>query len=101
VRAAMQPAISRRGGRQQPLDVLVQHLVTVALGGGFTPDALLKKCETAAYRDLSRRALAVVPFLRAPGRPLAGRVSRLPPRLCPMKKACGACPTRGWRGATA
>ena len=37
----------------QPLDVLVQHLVTVALGGGFTPDELLAEIRsTAAYADL-------------------------------------------------
>jgi len=39
---------------QQPLDVLVQHLVTVALGGGFVPDALLHEVRsTAAYAGLS------------------------------------------------
>lgn len=37
-----------------PLDVLVQHLVTVALGGGFVPEALLAEVRTtAAYADLS------------------------------------------------
>jgi len=37
----------------QPLDVLVQHLVTVALGGGFSPDELLAEVRTtAAYADL-------------------------------------------------
>ena len=39
---------------QQPLDVLVQHLVTVALGGGFEPDALYAEVrQTAAYAQLS------------------------------------------------
>ena len=38
----------------QPLDVLVQHLVTVALGGGFVPDALYAEVrQTAAFADLS------------------------------------------------
>lgn len=44
---------SRRSPRA-PLDVLVQHLVTVALGGGFVPDELLAEVRrTAAYADLS------------------------------------------------
>ena len=38
----------------QPLDVLAQHLVTVALGGGFRPDDLLREVRsTRAYRHLS------------------------------------------------
>jgi len=46
--------IEVRSSPQQPLDVLVQHLVTVALGGGFVPDALLHEVRsTAAYADLS------------------------------------------------
>jgi ATP-dependent Lhr-like helicase len=37
----------------KPLDVLVQHLVTVAIGGGFTPADMLDEVRTAyAYRDL-------------------------------------------------
>jgi len=37
-----------------PLDVLVQHLVTIALGGGFVPDALLAEVRRApAYARLS------------------------------------------------
>ncbi|MDM7949825.1 MAG: ligase-associated DNA damage response DEXH box helicase [Hydrogenophaga sp.] len=45
--------IEARDTPKQPLDVLVQHLVTVALGGGFTPDALLAEIRsTAAYADL-------------------------------------------------
>ena len=39
---------------ERPLDVLVQHLVTVALGSGFDADAMLAEVRTAyAYRDLS------------------------------------------------
>ena len=54
VRVAVQAGqIEARRPLHQPLDVLVQHLVTVALGGGFTPDALLQEIrQTAAYRDL-------------------------------------------------
>ena len=39
---------------EAPLDVLVQHLVTVALGGGFTSEALKAEVRaTHAYRHLS------------------------------------------------
>ncbi len=42
-----------------PLDVLVQHVVTVALGGGFVADALLAEVRTTyAYRNLSTDAWA-------------------------------------------
>ena len=38
----------------KPFDVLVQHLVTVALGGGFRADAMLAEVRTAwSYRALS------------------------------------------------
>jgi len=38
-----------------PLDVLVQHLVTVGLGGGFEPESLLREVRsTYAFHDLSR-----------------------------------------------
>ncbi len=47
--------IEARVTPQQPLDVLVQHLVTVALGGGFRPDDLYEEVRgTAAYQHLSR-----------------------------------------------
>ena len=46
--------IESRSSPEQPLDVLVQHLVTVALGGGFVPDALYAEVRgTAAYAGLS------------------------------------------------
>ncbi|UFI43909.1 ligase-associated DNA damage response DEXH box helicase [Pseudomonas savastanoi] len=46
--------IEPRESPQQPLDVLVQHLVSIALGGGFMPDELLTEVRSAwAYRDLS------------------------------------------------
>jgi ATP-dependent Lhr-like helicase len=58
VRAAVQAGqIEAREPPHQPLDVLVQHLVTVALGGGFLPDELLLEVRsTAAYADLSAEA---------------------------------------------
>ncbi len=45
--------IEPRRTPQAPLDVLVQHLVTVALGGGFRPATLLAEVRrTLAYRAL-------------------------------------------------
>ncbi len=39
----------------KPLDCLVQHLVTIALGTGFTADALYDEVRTAwSYRELTR-----------------------------------------------
>jgi ATP-dependent helicase Lhr and Lhr-like helicase len=47
--------IESRSSPDQPLDVLVQHLVTVALGGGFVADDLLAEVRsTAAYAQLSQ-----------------------------------------------
>ncbi len=52
--AAQAGRIEARVPPDQPLDVLVQHLVTVALGGGFLPDDLLAEVRTThAYRNLS------------------------------------------------
>lgn len=43
-------SIEGRRGVDRPLDVLAQHVVTVALGGGFEPDALLAEVrDTRAY----------------------------------------------------
>lgn len=47
--------VEKRESPQKPFDVLVQHIVTVSLGGGFTADALFAEVTTAwAYRALSR-----------------------------------------------
>jgi len=47
--------VEKREAPAKPLDVLVQHLVTVALGGGFRPDALYEEVRTAwSYRELTR-----------------------------------------------
>ncbi|WP_296918392.1 ligase-associated DNA damage response DEXH box helicase [Polaromonas sp.] len=47
--------IESRASPAQPLDVLVQHLVTIALGGGFVPAELLAEVRsTAAYAQLSQ-----------------------------------------------
>ncbi len=56
-RAALAGQVEPRLPPDAPLDVLVQHLVTVALGGGFTPDALFDEVRQAAsYRTLTRDA---------------------------------------------
>ncbi len=49
--------IESRPALPEPLDVLVQHLVTVALGGGFEPEALYQEVRTAwSYKNLSRES---------------------------------------------
>jgi ATP-dependent Lhr-like helicase len=46
--------IEPRESPEKPLDVLVQHLVSMALGGGFLPDQLYEEVRSAwAYRDLT------------------------------------------------
>ena len=57
----------------QPLDVLVQHLVTVALGGGFRPDALYAEVrQTHAYAQLdAQRWQWCLDFVRQGGAALA------------------------------
>ncbi|MES3014863.1 MAG: helicase-related protein, partial [Pseudomonadota bacterium] len=53
-RAAHAGRIEKRATPAKPLDVLVQHLVTVALGGGFKQAAMLAEVRTAhAYRHLT------------------------------------------------
>lgn len=52
--AAAAGRLEGRAPLDAPMDVLVQHLVTVALGGGFRPEALLAEVRsTFAYRHLS------------------------------------------------
>ena len=52
--AAAARAIEARAPVVAPLDVLVQHLVTCALGGGFRPDPLLAEIRgTRAYAGLA------------------------------------------------
>jgi ATP-dependent helicase Lhr and Lhr-like helicase len=54
-RAAYAGRIEKRTSPAKPLDVLVQHIVTVALGGGFTAGDLYEEVRsTWAYRDLSQ-----------------------------------------------
>ena len=73
VRAAVNAGrIEPRRPPDAPLDVLVQHLVTVALGGGFRPEELLPEVRTApSYRDLSDKAWAwTLAFVRHGGETL-------------------------------
>ncbi|MGE1173667.1 ligase-associated DNA damage response DEXH box helicase [Pseudomonas sp. BW7P1] len=52
--AVAQRRIEPRLSPRKPLDVLVQHLVSIALGGGFLPDELYEEVRGAwAYRDLT------------------------------------------------
>ena len=49
-----QGAIESRPPVERPLDLLAQHAVTIAVGGGFRPDELLAEVRTTrAYRDLT------------------------------------------------
>lgn len=62
--AALRDAVRRgevepRESLDRPLDVLAQHLVTCALGGGFHPESLWAEVRTAyAYRHLTRDEFA-------------------------------------------
>lgn len=54
-RAVAAGRVEPRHAPEAPLDVLVQHLVTVALGGGFSADALYAEVRRAhSYRALPR-----------------------------------------------
>ncbi len=56
-RAAAAGRIERREPPPWPLDVLVQHLLTLAVGPGFEPDALFEEVKSAwPYRDLDRES---------------------------------------------
>lgn len=53
-KAAAAREVETRQAPRKPLDVLVQHLVTVALGTGFQEEALLAEVrDTASYADLT------------------------------------------------
>jgi ATP-dependent helicase Lhr and Lhr-like helicase len=55
--AAHAKRIEARTPPHAPLDVLVQHMVTLGLGAGFVPQGLFDEVRTAhAYRDLTRDA---------------------------------------------
>jgi ATP-dependent Lhr-like helicase len=53
-RAVAERRVESRRAPERPLDVLVQHLVTVALGAGFTGDELKSEVRDAwSYRELA------------------------------------------------
>lgn len=54
IQAVKDRDIEARRVPEKPLDVLVQHLVTIALGGGFRSEALFDEVRGAwSYRDLT------------------------------------------------
>ncbi|MCG6576471.1 ligase-associated DNA damage response DEXH box helicase [Pseudomonas sp. AF32] len=67
--AVAQRRIEPRESPHKPLDVLVQHLVSMALGGGFVPDELYREVRGAwAYRDLNEAEWAwALAFVRHGG----------------------------------
>ena len=95
-RAAEAGDIEKRATPDKPFDVLVQHLVTVALGGGFTADALYDEVRGAL--GLSRtdpRRVPVGARLRREGRLEPDRLSRVPPRAPGRRRLPGARSRRG------
>lgn len=51
--------IESRAPIRKPLDVLAQHMITCALGGGFSPDAFFEEVRGASsFRDLTREEFA-------------------------------------------
>jgi ATP-dependent Lhr-like helicase len=65
--------LESRHSPEAPLDVLIQHLVTVAIGGGFEADALCREVRTTyAYRHLTTQAWQwALAFVRDGGAALA------------------------------
>jgi ATP-dependent Lhr-like helicase len=56
-RAALAGRVEARFAPDAPLDVLVQHLVSMALGGGFKPEVMYREVRGAwSYRALKRGA---------------------------------------------
>ena len=70
--AAEARAIESRRPLDRPLDVLVQHLVTCAMGGGFVSDAMREEVRTThAYRNLTDQEWAwSLDFVRRGGETL-------------------------------
>src|SRR5258706_1870470 len=70
-RAAAQRRVESRSARDQPLDVLAQHVVTVAWGRGFAAAELLAEVRTTwSYRHLSEEDGRWVRQLAGGGEPL-------------------------------
>jgi ATP-dependent helicase Lhr and Lhr-like helicase len=72
-RAAQAGRVEERESPDKPLDVLVQHIVTIALGGGFAADELFDEARGAwAYRSLTREQFDwALAFCERGGRSLA------------------------------
>jgi ATP-dependent Lhr-like helicase len=70
--AVTQGKIESRPPAEKPLDVLAQHAVTIAVGGGFVSEELLAEIRTAyAYRNLSDEEWQwVIEFVTRGGRTL-------------------------------
>ncbi len=67
--AVNQRWIESRTPLNRPMDVLAQHLVTIACGGGFVEDELFDEVRTAySYRDLTRQQWSwVMDFVKRGG----------------------------------
>jgi ATP-dependent Lhr-like helicase len=98
--AAAQAAVAARRieGREaphKPLDVLVQHLVSMALGGGFRPDDLLAEVRGAwSYRDLTEDEWAwALAFVRHGGHSLTAYPDYQ--RVAPDEHGVWRVPSRG------
>ncbi len=65
--------IETRHPRHQPYDVLIQHLLTLACGGGFQPDSILQEVrQTVAYASLTDAEFAwILEFIEQGGKCLA------------------------------
>ena len=99
-RAALAGRVEARAAPDKPLDVLVQHLVSMALGGGFDAEATVREVRGAwAYRELTRDELPVGAGLRRARRRQPAGLPRVPPRRA-AATAATACPTAASRCAT-
>jgi ATP-dependent Lhr-like helicase len=102
---ALRPRARPRRGRiearippGQPLDVLVQHLVTVALGGGFVADACTKRCAPPGRIAISRGPSSTGPRTSASGAARAARrLSRLPPHRARRGRRVARARCAAWR----
>ena len=101
-RAALAGRIEKRATPDKPFDVLVQHLVTIALGGGFDGR---RRCST---KCAARLGLPQAHARRVPVGARLRRQGRREPRApipsttasSPTARASTACPTAASRGAT-
>lgn len=64
--------IETRHPRHQPYDVLIQHLLTLACGGGFQPDAALRQVrQTVAYANITDTEFSwILEFIEKGGKSL-------------------------------